>query len=58
MGIPDDFSRRDCVGKVAIIFDLAGRAAPITFALKSDLRTLVTRKLDWDNMVPSDLKSL
>ena len=57
-GVPEDFTRRDCVGKAAELFDLTGRATPITCAWKLDLRTLVTRRLDWDDMVPSDLKSL
>ena len=57
-GIPENFTRRDCVGKIAELFDLTGRATPITCAWKLDLRTLVTRRLDWDDMVPSDLKSI
>ena len=57
-GIPQEFSRRDCAGKVYEVFDLVGKIVPITSGLKLDLRTLVTRKLDWDDPIPSDLKEL
>ena len=57
-GVPEEFTRKDCVGKAAELFDLVGRATPITCAWKLDLRTLVKRKLDWDDKVPSDLKSV
>ena len=56
--IPPEFTRRDCVSKVAEIFDLVGKATPITSSMKLDLRTLVNRKLDWDDRVPSDLKKI
>ena len=58
IGIPDDFTRRDCVKKVSEMFDLVGKVTPITCALKLDLRTLVNRKLDWDDKIPSDLKAI
>ena len=56
--IPPEFTRKDCVSKVAEIFDLVGKATPITSSMKLDLRTLVNRKLDWDDRVPSDLKKI
>ena len=54
--IPKDFTRRDCVSKVTEIFDLVGKATPITCGMKLDLRELVARKLDWDDKIPDDLK--
>ena len=56
--IPKDFTRRDCVSKVAEIFDLVGKATPITCGMKLDLRTPVNRKLDWDDKIPADLKKI
>ena len=56
--IPKDFTRRDCVGKVAEVFDLVGKVTPITCGMKLDLRTLVNRKLDWDDKMPSDLEAI
>ena len=52
-GIPQEFSRRDCGGKVYEVFDLVGKIVPITSGLKLDLKTLVTRKLDWDDPILS-----
>ena len=56
--IPQEFTRRDCLSKVAEVFDLVGKATPITCSLKLDLRTLVNRKLDWDDKIPSDLMKI
>ena len=35
--LPDKFTRRNCAGKVAEIFDLLGKFTPITAGLKLDL---------------------
>ena len=56
--IPENFTRRDCAGKVAEIFDLLGKITPISAALKLDLSELCQRNLDWDDYIPSDLKTL
>ena len=56
--IPDKFTRRQCVGKVAEVFDLLGKVTPITCGFKLDLRTLVNRRLDRDDPIPDDLKAL
>ena len=56
--IPVEFTRRQCVGKVAEVFDLLGKVTPITCGFKLHLRTLVNRKLDWDDHIPNDLKSV
>ena len=54
--IPEYFTRRDCVGKVADMLDLLGKITPITAGIKLDLRELCNRKLQWDDVVPDDLK--
>ena len=56
--IPKAFTKRDCVGKVAEVFDLLGKDTPITSGLKCDLMSVTQRKLDWDDKVPNDLQAL
>ena len=56
--VPEKFTRRDCAGKVAEIFDLLGKFTPITAGLKLDLTELSKRNLKWDDEVPDDLKSV
>ena len=56
--IPKAFTKKDCVGKVAEVFDLLGKATPIISGLKCDLRSLTQRKLDGDDKVPNDLQVL
>jgi len=54
--IPEQLSRRQCLSKVAEIFDLTGMITPITAAMKIDLHHLVQRKLNWDDPIPDDLR--
>ena len=56
--VPEKFTRRNCAGKVAEIFDLLGKFTPITAGLKLDLTELSKRNLKWDDEVPDDLKSV
>ena len=56
--IPANFTRRNCVGKVAEIFDLLGKITPITAGMKLDLSKLCNRKLHWDDTIPDDLKAV
>ena len=56
--IPNEFTRRQCVVKIAEVFDLLGKVTPITAGFKLDLRELVNRKLDWDDKIPNELKAL
>ena len=55
--LPDKFTKRDCAGRIAEIFDLLGKFTPITAGLKLDLSELFKRKLEWDDFVPDDLVS-
>ena len=55
--IPSKLTRRNCVSKVAEIFDLTGKITPITAAKKMDLHTLVKRGLTWD-VILDDLRSV
>ena len=54
-GLPDSVTRRQCLSKVAGIFDLTGMLTPLTAAMKLDLHTLVQRGLQWDDKIPNDL---
>ena len=56
--IPDILTRRDCVGKVAEVFDLTGRATPLIAAMKLSLIDLVDRNLSWDDALTNDLKDI
>ena len=56
--IPENVTRRDCVGKVAELFDPLGKIAPIIAGMKIDMNQLTTRKLDWDDRIPDDLKKI
>ena len=56
LNIPETFTRRQCLSKVAEIFDLTGMITPITAAMKMDLHVLVQRKLNWDDTIPDDLR--
>ena len=51
-------SRRYCTSKVAEIFDVLGKLTPINVTMKLDLHDLVRRKLDWDDIIPDNLRSL
>ena len=48
-------SKRQCVGKIAKIFDLTGKVTPIVAGMKLDTRILHQRKLQWDDVIPDDL---
>ena len=54
--IPEKLTRRQVVGKVAEVFDLTGRFTPIIAHMKLDLHELVIRKLDWDDVIPDELR--
>ena len=49
--IPGNFTRRDCVSRVSQLFDISGKATPITATRKLDLHELIVRQLDWDDKV-------
>ena len=56
--VPDKLTRRHCVSRAGEIFDLVGLLTPITASLKLDLHELVTRKLDWDDQIPDELRPI
>ena len=56
--IPANITTRHCVSKVSEIFDLTGKITPITATMKLDLHTLVKRGLDWDDVLPDELRPI
>ena len=56
--IPANITRKHCVSKVSEIFDLTGKITPITATMKLDSHTLVKRGIDWDDMVPDELRRI
>ncbi|XP_066927799.1 uncharacterized protein [Clytia hemisphaerica] len=56
--IPSRLTRRHCASKVAEIFDLAGKVAPLIASMKIDLQHLLHHQLDWDDQIPDSLRPL
>ena len=56
--IPETFTRRECVSRVSEVFDPLGKVSPILGGMKIDLHDLISRGLDWDDPIPTDLKAL
>ena len=56
--IPTKLTRRQCASKVAEIYDLTGRVAPLVASMKLDLQELCRRKLSWDDVIPDNLYSI
>ena len=51
-------TKRNCVSRVYEIFDPRGLLAPLLCRFKIDLHELTTRKLDWDDKIPEDLRQI
>ena len=49
-------TKRNCISKIAEIFDPTGRVTPLTSRFKIDINQLTLRKLDWDDEIPEDLR--
>ena len=56
--VPTNLTRRQCVSKASEVFDISGLLTPITATMKMDLHNLVKRKMDWDDILPNELRSL
>ena len=54
--IPENLTRTQCHSKVAQIFDLTGKVAPLVGGMKLDLRKL--NKLDWKETIPEELRQV
>ena len=56
--IPENLTRRDCVSRVAGIFDPLGRYTPRDSGFKIDITQLTLRNLGWEDVIPNDLKQI
>ena len=56
--VPDELTRRQCVSKMAEIFDIAGLVTPIIATMKVDLHKLVEKRMDWDDALPDSLRQI
>ena len=56
--IPENFTKRDCVSRVAEVFDPLGHFAPLLAGLKLDISELHRRNLKWDDPIPNELKNV
>ena len=56
--IPSKLTKRDCLSKVAEIFDPLGRVTPLTSAMKLDIRELTLLNLDWDHVIPDAMREV
>ena len=56
--VPEQLTRRHCASKVAEIYDLTGKIAPLVASMKLDLKELCQRQLNWDDVLPNDLRQI
>ena len=57
--IPDKLTKRDCVNRVAEVFDpLGGRVAPILGGMKLDISDLHEHGIGWDDSIPNSMKNV
>ena len=54
--VPQDLSRRQAASKLASLWDILGKLAPIMTGLKLDLRETFQRTAGWDDEMPPDLR--
>ena len=56
--MPEKLTKRDCVSRVAEIFDPIGRVTPLTSGFKIDINELTLRNLSWDDAIPENLRQI
>ena len=56
--IPDKLTKRDCVSRVAEVFDPSGRVAPILSGMKLDISDLHKHGIGWDDPIPNSMKNV
>ena len=58
MEVPAKLTKRLCVGLVAKCFDITDIIAPITAGLKIDLHEFPKRGLQWNDVIPDDMRGV
>ena len=56
--IPANVTRKHCVSKASEIFDLSGKITAITETMTLDFHKLEIRDLDWDDVLPDELRPI
>ena len=56
--IPANITRKHCVSKASEIFDLSGKITAITETMTLDFHKLEIRDLDWDDVLPDELRPI
>ena len=56
--IPENLTMKNCVSVTYEIFDPPGRVAPLVSGFKIDISELHMRKLDWDDVLPDNLRQV
>ena len=56
--IPGKVTRKDCVSRVAGVFDPPGLLIPVTAGFKEDTNELCLRKLAWNDEIPEELRQI
>ena len=56
--IPKNLTMRDCVRKVAELFDPLGSIVPLIASMKLDISSLHRLGLNWDDPIPENLRSV
>ena len=56
--MPEKLTKRDCVSRVAEIFDPIGRVTPLTSGFKIDINELTLRNLSWDDAISENLRQI
>lgn len=54
--VPNKLSRRQAASKLASLWDILGKLAPIMTSLKLDLRETFKQTEGWDDAMPPDLR--
>ena len=55
--IPEKLTKRHCASKLGEIYDLLGKITPLRANFEVDLHDLVKLKINWDDEVPTELRS-
>ena len=57
-GVPEKLTMRDCVSKIAEVFEPLGKLTPIIIGWKLDISYLHRSGLTWDDVLPDNLKNI
>ena len=56
--IPMNLTRRQCSSKLGELYDISGLVTPFIATMKMDMKQIVKRKMDWDDVLPDNLRNM